>query len=162
MPLEVQDLKDEIEGYETRIQNYTEEIKNLEKQIVTQKNVIEEAHAKIAKNTELQNNVRNNREYDSLSKEIEFQKLEIAASDKKIKEYRAAAQDIVSLNCPVGTEEDTTMMEFVSDDKNIEEMFDAELLSLILKQFEGLEYLFQHMCTRTLCHEFEKLTSDEK
>ena len=44
----------------------------------------------------------------------------------------------------------------------IEEMSDAELLSLILKQFEGLEYLFQHMCTRTLCHKFEKLTSDEK
>ena len=44
----------------------------------------------------------------------------------------------------------------------IEEMSDAELLSLILKQFQGLEYLFQHMCTRTLCNEFEKLTSDEK
>lgn len=44
----------------------------------------------------------------------------------------------------------------------IEEMSDAELLSFVLKQFEGLEYLFQHMCTRTLCHEFEKLSNDEE
>ncbi len=87
LPLEVQDLKDEIEGYETRIQNHTEEIKNLEKKIAELKNTITEAHAKIEKNTELQNNVRNNREYDSLSKEIEYQELEIAASEKKINEY---------------------------------------------------------------------------
>ena len=93
LPLEVQDLKDEIEGYETRIQNYTEEIKTLERQIVIQKNVIEEANAKIAKNTELQNNVRNNREYDSLSKEIEFQGLEILVSEKKIKEYTLSIEN---------------------------------------------------------------------
>lgn len=87
LPLEVQDLKDDIERYETRIQNYTEEVKNLEKQLVAQKNIIEDAREKIAKNTELQNNVRNNREYDSLSKEINYQELEIQASEKKIREF---------------------------------------------------------------------------
>lgn len=89
LPLEVQDLKDEIEGYETRISNYTEEIKKLEKQITDQKLAIEEARTKIERNKELQNNVSNNREYDSLSKEIDYQELEIQLCEKRMKEFSA-------------------------------------------------------------------------
>lgn len=67
----------------------------------------------------------------------------------------------ISLSDSLGIKKEVMKMKKISKEM-IEEMSDAELLSLILKQFQGLEYLFQHMCTRTLCNEFEKLTSDEK
>jgi hypothetical protein len=87
LPLEVQDLEDEIAGLKTRINNYQDDVKNLETAISNRKAAIEESKALIAKYTEQQNNVRNNREFDSLSKEIEFQNLEIELSDKRIKEH---------------------------------------------------------------------------
>jgi uncharacterized protein len=89
LPLEVQDLEDDIAGLETRISKYKEDIEELETAISTKKNEIEEAKMLIEKYTEQQNNVRNNREYDSLSKEIEFQGLEIELFEKRIKEYTA-------------------------------------------------------------------------
>jgi predicted nucleic acid-binding Zn-ribbon protein len=89
LPLEVQDLEDEIAGLKTRINNFQDDIKNLETAISNRKAAIEESKALIAKYTEQQNNVRNNREFDSLSKEIEFQNLEIELSEKRIKEHTA-------------------------------------------------------------------------
>jgi len=77
LPLEVQDLEDEVAGLKTRINNYQDEIKSLETAIVNRKAAIVESKNLIAKYTDQQNNVRNNREFDSLSKEIEFQNLEI-------------------------------------------------------------------------------------
>lgn len=87
LPLEVQDLEDEIAGLKTRVNNYQDDIKNLETVIANRKAAIVESKALIVKYTEQQNNVRNNREFDSLSKEIEFQNLEIELSDKRIKEH---------------------------------------------------------------------------
>ncbi|HKL96876.1 MAG TPA: C4-type zinc ribbon domain-containing protein [Paludibacteraceae bacterium] len=87
LPLEVQDLEDEIAGLQTRIDKYNTDIVDMDKTIEAQKIKIEEAHAKIAKNTEQQNNVRNNREFDALSKEVEFQTLEIELSEKNIREF---------------------------------------------------------------------------
>lgn len=89
LPLEVQDLEDEVAGLKTRINNYQDEIKNLETAIGNRKAAIVESKNLIAKYTEQQNNVRNNREFDSLSKEIEFQNLEIELSEKRIKEHSA-------------------------------------------------------------------------
>lgn len=89
LPLEVQDLEDEIAGLKTRINNYQDEIKSLETAIVNRKASIAESSGLITKYTEQQNNVRNNREFDSLSKEIEFQTLEIELSEKRIKEHTA-------------------------------------------------------------------------
>ena len=89
LPLEVQDLEDEIAGLKTRINNYLDDVKNLETAVSNRKAAIEESKALIKKYTEQQNNVRNNREFDSLSKEIEFQNLEIELSDKRIKEHSA-------------------------------------------------------------------------
>ena len=77
LPLEVQDLEDEIAGLKTRIHNLEDEIKSIESAISTKKIAIRESQTLIAKYTEQQNNVRNNREFDSLAKEIEFQNLEI-------------------------------------------------------------------------------------
>lgn len=87
LPLEVQDLEDEVAGLKTRINNYQDDIKNLETAISNRKAAMEESKALIAKYTDQQNNVRNNREFDSLSKEIEFQTLEIELSEKRIKEH---------------------------------------------------------------------------
>jgi predicted nucleic acid-binding Zn-ribbon protein len=89
LPLEVQDLEDEVVGLETRINNFTEEVNGLEDQIVNKKNQIKDALALIKKYEEQQGKVRNNREYDSLSKEIEFQGLEMQLAEKKIKEFKA-------------------------------------------------------------------------
>ena len=90
LPLEVQDLEDEIEGLETRVQNHVDEIKGLESSIVLQKNKIEESKALIEKYKGQLDDVRNNREYDHLTKEIEFQGLEIEFAEKKIREANAA------------------------------------------------------------------------
>ncbi len=87
LPLEVQDLEDEITGLKTRLTNLDIEIKNLDTAINNKKIAIKDSQALIAKYTEQQNNVRNNREFDSLSKEMEFQNLEIELSEKRIKEF---------------------------------------------------------------------------
>jgi predicted nucleic acid-binding Zn-ribbon protein len=89
LPLEVVDLEDEIEGLETRLNNLESEVTQLKSQIAARENGKKESDALIKRYTEQQNNVRNNREYDSLTKEIEFQNLEIELCDKKINEHAA-------------------------------------------------------------------------
>ncbi|MCB8999767.1 MAG: hypothetical protein H6540_06860 [Bacteroidales bacterium] len=89
LPLEVQDLEDDIAGLETRIHNYEEELKSLEHNMAEKKLDIVNSEALIKKYEEQQKNVRNNREFDSLSKEIEFQNLEIELARKKITEFNA-------------------------------------------------------------------------
>jgi len=92
LPLEVQDLEDEIIGLNTRMENFETEIAEIVATISTKKIEIEESKIKIAKYKEQQDNVRNNREYDNLSKEIEFQSLEIELSEKRIREYTAGLE----------------------------------------------------------------------
>ena len=89
LPLEVQDLEDEIEGLTTRADNFKEEIEALNDSISGKKNEIIEAQSLIKKYEEQQKNVRNNREFDSVSKEIEYQTLEIQLCEKKIREFTA-------------------------------------------------------------------------
>jgi len=93
LPLEVQDLEDEIVGLETRIDKYLEEVKSLEHNISGKKNEISQAQGLIVKYKEQQNNVRNNREFDSLSKEIEYQTLEIELCEKRIREFSQQIKD---------------------------------------------------------------------
>jgi predicted nucleic acid-binding Zn-ribbon protein len=87
LPLEVQDLEDEIVGLETRLTNFREEVTTLDKSVSKKNNEITEAETLIKKYEEQQKNVRNNREFDSLSKEIEYQNLEIELFNKKIREF---------------------------------------------------------------------------
>ena len=89
LPLEVQDLEDESAGLETRMANITSEVEGLTTSTKQRKEEIEQAKVLIAKYEQQQDNVRNTREFDSLSKEIEYQKLEIELCEKKIKEYAA-------------------------------------------------------------------------
>jgi hypothetical protein len=89
LPLEVQDLEDEVEGLDIRLKKLVDEMDELETSISDRKNMIKDAKAAIKKYTEQQKNVRNNREYDSITKEIEFQGLEIELAEKKINESKA-------------------------------------------------------------------------
>jgi len=93
LPLEVQDLEDEIAGLQTRVSNMLEEMKEMEEAIQRKKNEIVDSQALIKKYQEQQMNVRNNREYDSLSKEIEFQTLEIELSEKRIREFTSQLEE---------------------------------------------------------------------
>lgn len=99
LPLEVQDLEDEIAGMETRIAKFNEELEKFAKDIVDYKNKIKEATALIKKYEEQQNNVRNNREYESLTKEIEYQSLDIQLCEKRINDSNKKSEMLkISLN----------------------------------------------------------------
>jgi predicted nucleic acid-binding Zn-ribbon protein len=84
--LEVQDLEDELLGLETRLNKLQDEVKEIEQDILDRKNATKDAEVAITKYKEQQNNVRNNREFEAISKEIELQGLEMEISDKRIKE----------------------------------------------------------------------------
>lgn len=86
LPDEVQDLEDEIEGYKTRQGRFNDELDQLEESIKASKTGIKEAEKLIQKYNDQQKNVRNNREYDAITKEIELQELEIQILEKRIKE----------------------------------------------------------------------------
>ena len=90
LPLEVQDLEDEVAGLGTRIEKIQNEIAELKTNVVNKKIEIEAAKVSVEKYKSQQENVRNNREYDVLSKEIEFQTLEIELCEKRIREALAA------------------------------------------------------------------------
>jgi len=90
LPLEVQDLEDELAGLQTRMDNQKAEVLQLEQSINDKKNAIKDALALIKKYESQQGNVRNNREFDSITKEIEYQTLDIQLSEKRIKEFKAA------------------------------------------------------------------------
>ena len=92
LPLEVQDLEDEIEGLATRIEKFRKEINDLEAEASGKKIAITDSLELVKKYEGQQMNVRNNREYDSLSKEIEFQSLEVQLCEKKIREFTASIE----------------------------------------------------------------------
>lgn len=89
LPLEVEDLEDEVAGLNKRIEKLENDLSLVEDQIKAKKIQIEDSKAAIKKYSEQQKNVRNNREFNALSKEVEFQELEIQLADKNIKEYKA-------------------------------------------------------------------------
>lgn len=88
LPLEVQDLEDSVAGLETRVNNLTDELKALEEQVNEKTQAIKDFKANIKKYEAQQGKVRNNREYDAITKEIEFQNLEIQLAEKRLKEYK--------------------------------------------------------------------------
>lgn len=103
LPEEVRDLEDTIEGLQNRIQKHKEAIEQLRQNTNKENNAILDAQSKIATYQQQIDNVRNNREYDMLSKEIEFQNLEIKLSEKRINQY---ARDIEAKTAEI----DATMM----------------------------------------------------
>lgn len=93
LPLEVEDLEDEIAGLGKRMEKFMKEIEDIDNEIKSKKNLIKEAEEKIAKYESQQKNVRNNREFDAISKEIEYQGLEIELANKRIKEFKATIEN---------------------------------------------------------------------
>ena len=92
LPLEVEDLEDEVAGLSTRSEKLKSELEVIEEQIKVKKNAIDEHKEAIKKYTKQQETVRNNREYNSLTKEVEFQELEIQLAEKQIKEMKASIE----------------------------------------------------------------------
>ena len=90
LPLEVQDLEDGVAGLKTRMDNYRTEIDNIRADISARRKAIETATALVERYKEQQNNVRNNREYETLTKEIEYKELEIELDQKRIREGNEA------------------------------------------------------------------------
>lgn len=95
LPLEVADLEDEIIGLETRVNKYETEMKDAESAVAQQKIKIKECTMKVEKYKEQLDNVRNNREFDHLSKEIEFETLEIELAEKRIREFTHSTKSLV-------------------------------------------------------------------
>ena len=89
LPLEIEDLEDDIAGLTKRLDNFKADIENLNTSISEKNQAIEESKGLMKKYAEQQKNIRNNREFDSLSKEVEFQELEIQLAEKHIKEFKA-------------------------------------------------------------------------
>jgi uncharacterized protein len=99
LPLEVQDLEDEIAGLQTRVTNINDEIATFDGSIKEKESLMKDSKALIKKYDEQLKNIRNNREFDSLNKEIEFQTLEIELAEKRIREAKAsiaAKMDVIS------------------------------------------------------------------
>ncbi|MCF0200562.1 MAG: hypothetical protein HUK16_04215 [Bacteroidales bacterium] len=96
LPLEIQDLEDEIAGFQTRIENLKEDSKKQQTEVTNQRINIKETEVLVKKYEDQQNNVRNNREYDALTKEIEYQQLVIQLAEKKIREATARDEDIAT------------------------------------------------------------------
>jgi predicted nucleic acid-binding Zn-ribbon protein len=133
LPLEVQDLEDEIAGLETRLGNLKEEVVTLEKSVSKKVNEITDAETLIKKYEEQQKNVRNNREFDSLSKEIEYQNLEIELFNKKIKEFNF----LIDEKKLVIADSEVTLSERKTDLENKKSELD-EIISDTQKEEEGL------------------------
>lgn len=93
LPLEVQDLEDEIEGLNTRMENMQREIEEFQSAVTTKRGEIKDAEASLERYKKQLDEVKNNREYDTLSKEIEFQTLEIELCNKKIREALAKVDE---------------------------------------------------------------------
>lgn len=131
LPLEVKDLEDNLEGLRTRIANYTAEIEDLKVRLAQEKEKIVDSQNKIARYKEQLDNVRNNREFDLLTKEVEFQTLEIELAEKHIVDYSrqienktadiAATQEKIVDNEHVLAEKKTELEEIVSETRQDEE-----------------------------------------
>lgn len=141
LPLEVRDLEDNIEGLHTRIENYRREIADLKQKTAAEKEKINESQTKISKYREQLDNVRNNREFDLLSKEIEYQTLEIELSEKHLNENArlidaktteiAATEETLADREHVLGEKKTELDEIVSETRQ-----DEELLRTKAKELE--------------------------
>ncbi|MEG0807682.1 MAG: C4-type zinc ribbon domain-containing protein [Alistipes sp.] len=87
LPIEVQDLEDEMTGMQTRIDHINDEIEELNTLTKQRKREVDQSKVLITNYKEQQNNVRNNREFDAITKEVEYQELEIELAEKRLKEY---------------------------------------------------------------------------
>jgi len=154
LPLEVKDLEDELAGLETRISKIVAEIKLKDRDIVDKQHEIKEAETLIKKYTEQQDTVRNNREFESIAKEVEFQKLEIELCNKRIKEFQYEIKQKQNLI-------DECQKKF--DDRNIDlQQKNAELNDIIQENQKEEEDLTKHSAELALKLDNRLLTAYKK
>jgi hypothetical protein len=122
LPLEVKDCEDVVEGIETRLNKLNDELANLEESISNKNNLIKDAKALIKKYQKQQENVRNNREYDSITKEMEYQNLEIQLAEKRIKESSFAIESKKEVVNEASTELDGKKKDLEFKQKELDEI----------------------------------------
>jgi len=120
LPLQIQDLKDSVEGLSARIQKLNETVERLDTDISGKKNEIKESEALMEKYDTQQQNVRNNREFDAINKEIEFQALEIQLSKKRIREFTAKIHDKKEFLLKIEEEQKEKQAELDQKEKELE------------------------------------------
>ncbi|MDE5811126.1 MAG: hypothetical protein K2G64_06490 [Muribaculaceae bacterium] len=140
LPAEVKDMEDNLEGLRTRVANLTADIEDFNKRLVAEKEHIEESKSKIARYKEQLDNVRNNREFDLLTKEVEFESLEIQLAEKHINEYGRIIEqkksDIQQAEADINdrehilNEKRSELEEIVSETRQDEERLRAEALKI--------------------------------
>lgn len=135
LPLEVKDLEDSIQGLRTRIENYQREIQELKNKTVVEKEKINESQAKIARYKEQLDNVRNNREFDLLTKEVEFQTLEIELAEKHLVDFSRQIEN--------KTAEIKSTEEKISDNEHVLGEKKAELEEIVSETRQDEERLRQ-------------------
>jgi uncharacterized protein len=160
LPLEVQDLEDEIAGLETRLGNLRDEVATLEKSVSKKNNEIVEAQGLIKKYEDQQKNVRNNREFDSLSKEIEYQNLEIELCNKKIREFNVQIDD----KKMIISESEAILNDRTADLDNKKSELE-EIISDTQKEEEGLykrSEKIQHIIEERLLTAYKRIRSNAR
>lgn len=143
LPLEIEDLEDEIVGLNKRLSNLNDEVENLKNDITSKKLLITDAKALIKKYNDQQKNVRNNREFNSINKEIEYQELEVELAEKRIKEFNAKIEQkneiIEATNEQIATKEDILKHKKAElDDIMSETLREEELLTEKSKEYASL------------------------
>ena len=142
LPLEVEDLESEISGLNTKHDMIKEEIHDSENEIISQKQVIENAKELHKKYEDKLKNVRNNREYNSIVKEQEYQDLESQLAEKKIKEFKARIEQ---------RQEEMSILDDKIKERNNHLESKKNELDTIIKETHKEEYLLQKKSA-----EFEK------
>ncbi len=143
LPLEVADLDDEIAGLKIRVEKNKADLKEAEANVTTQKQKIQDATAKIEKYKGQLDNVRNNREFDHLTKEVEFESLEIELAEKRIREFSAEVKtlgELIAKNEELLSEKSADLThkkdeldEIVSETKHQEEVIREEVKNIETK-----------------------------
>ena len=136
LPLEVKDLEDNLAGLHTRIENFTADIEDLKVKLAKEKEKITDSQNKIARYKEQLENVRNNREFDLLTKEVEFQTLEIELSEKHLAEFSRQIEN--------KTHEIEATKEKVGDTEHVLGEKRAELEEIVSETRQDEERLRQH------------------
>lgn len=136
LPMEVKDLEDELTGLKTRISKIEDDLKQVDASMADRKNSIKESESLIKKYQKQQANVKNNREYDALSKEVELQKLEIQLNEKRIRESTDetnAKQELLEVAQKSIMEKEKNLKLKTDELENIIEETDAEEKALLKK-----------------------------
>lgn len=160
LPLEVEDLADDVLGLKTRMDKLKTDVENINYEITAKKNLIDESKVLIKKYADQQKNVRNSREFNSLSKEVEFQELEIQLAEKNIKEFKVQIEqkkEIISETKERLTERDAHLKHKKNELDAILAETEKEEKSLLKKSTE-----FENQIEERLINAYKRIRNNVK